>query len=157
MKISDLIEVVPTQIVTINQERYEVQSLLLNHGVEAKVSDFVKDRDHITVSFPETIDQLLTSLHQSHLLKPFRMILNGKESFFPAFSATVLINGEERKYSDPFPANAAITIERKLEPTVGNLAQVKGYTLQKSISVIFNDQPIILEKSITKFFRGEKL
>ncbi|MEC2325533.1 cell division protein FtsA [Lederbergia lenta] len=155
-KIGDLLEL-HSSIVTINKELYEVTPSILNNGKQAKIDDLVQDRDRISVYSPETIEELLMSLHLNDLLqniRPFILTLNNKEINISAFSSKVIVNGKVAKYTDNFLNQANITIEKNMNPTVANLVALEKQQLKQSITVMFNDVPVEIEKNIIELIRN---
>ena len=156
VKIREFLDEVPTQQITVNGSPYYVSSTILINGAVAKLDDIIQDRDSINVRFPETIGEALQSLKLNELLamlKPFRLQINGKETFIPAFSAQVLLNLRAAKTSDPLPPNAVLSIQRKLIPNIGTLAELREDYLKQTITVTFNNETIVMEKTTAEFIR----
>ena len=119
----------------------------------------VSDRDTIQCQFPETIEEMLKDLHlQTELetLRPFRIKLNGKETFIPPFSGKLYRNGIEVKQSSSFEHLDELLITEKIKPTVKKLAEIKHIMLSQSIPVTFNGKPIVISKEITEFTRNDE-
>ena len=103
---------------------------------------------------------MLKDLHlQTELetLRPFRINLNGKETFIPPFSGKLYRNGIEVKQSSSFEHLDELLITEKIKPTVKKLAEIKHIMLSQSIPVTFNGKPIVISKEITEFTRNDEV
>lgn len=159
-KIGDLIELIPEKTVTINEDLYKVSSSILNNGNQASLEDQVHDRDRISIQFPETIEELLTSLRLYNLLReirPFHLTLNKRIITIPAFSSKVFINGKAAQYTDSFYDFSHITIEKNTKPTVSNLIALKEKQLKQTITVMFNNDSIEMERTAFTLLRDNHI
>ncbi|MDZ5472549.1 cell division protein FtsA [Bacillus sp. 31A1R] len=159
LKINDLIDEIPHKKLTINEDVFTVSPQLLCNGFPVSPDKLIEDRDEIICKNPDSIEELLVSLHlQAFLseLKPFRIKINEKETFIPPFSGRILRNGLEVKPHHSYDDGDIITIEKKKNPTVQELADIKQIILQYSIPVLFNGQEISLSKTITEFIKDEE-
>lgn len=158
LQIKELIDEVPSKIVSINGEDYEVKPCIKCNGQVVSGENYIEDRDKIECLIPETIEELLVALNLRELLdslKPFRLTLNGKETFIPSFSGKVYRNGFEVKSYNSFEHLDQIVIERKQPKTIEELAEVKQLILSQTIPVFFNGEEIQLKKKITEIKRTE--
>ena len=60
------------------------------------------------------------------------------------------------KFSSSYEHLDELTIEKKKQPTVRELAEIKQVILSQSIPVSFNGKQIVLTKKITEFIRDQK-
>src|SRR5690606_38355676 len=130
------------------------------NGKKAALNDMVSDRDVITVHIPNTISELLTTLNIKELLnmiRPFKLFINGKEQVIPNFSAEIWLNGNKANVNEPLPAIVELNIARKLAPTIHNLASSMGHLLQRSITVFFNHERIIISKTAVEYNRNGEI
>jgi cell division protein FtsA len=157
--IKDLLDGLPEKTVTINGKPYTFTAKITCNGLSATTDRLISDRDRIECKFPESIEALLTTLNlQSELEKcrPFRVKLNGKETFIPPFSGKLYRNGIEVKLSTSYEHLDALTIENKKQPTVRELAEIKQVILSQSIPVSFNGKQIVITKRLTEFIRNQE-
>ncbi|WP_062110198.1 cell division protein FtsA [Bacillus niameyensis] len=157
IKIRELIDEIPEKTAIINGKPYEIQTAISKNGKRSSLDEWIDDGDHISVSFPETISELLKALNLnelSSLLQPFMIKLNGKEMFFPHFSGEIWLNGKEVKGSHSLPNKLELTIVRKLIPTVRNLATLLQHSLAKSITVFYNDEQITMTNNSAEYYRN---
>ncbi|WP_075982620.1 cell division FtsA domain-containing protein [Bacillus massilinigeriensis] len=157
--ISDLIGDVPKKTIMINGKEYEVVAKLLCNGKEVASDYPLEDRDQIQVTLQDTIESLLKSLDLRELLaelRPFRIKINEKETFIPAFSGKIFKNGIEARLQSSFEHLDEIIIEHKKNPTVKELANMKQIMISQSIPVYFNGKEILLVKQLANFMRGEE-
>ncbi|MBW8349324.1 cell division protein FtsA [Bacillus sp. IITD106] len=160
IRIRDLIDEVPEKRVVINGESYYVPPTIQKNGKKAALNDMVSDRDVITVHIPNTISELLTTLNIKELLnmiRPFKLFINGKEQVIPNFSAEIWLNGNKANVNEPLPAIVELNIARKLAPTIHNLASSMGHLLQRSITVFFNHERIIISKTAVEYNRNGEI
>lgn len=161
LQIKELIDEIPSKIISINGQDYEVIPKILRNGQPASLNTWIEDRDTIECLMPETIEEMLVSLDLRHLLehiKPFRITLNGKETFIPSFSGRLFRNGMEVRPYNGYEHLDQIIIEEKTPKTIVELAETNQMILHQTIPVFFNDQELQLTKRITEFHRkGEIL
>lgn len=154
LQISELIDEVPQKKVYINEQEYQILPTIIRNGEVVSLDTYLEDRDKIECNMPETIEELLISLNRVELLnslKPFRLTLNGKETFIPSFSGRLFRNGIEVKAFSSFEDLDQIVIEKKSPKTVRELAEKKQIILSQSIPVFYNGKEIELTKRITEF------
>nr|WP_295970993.1 cell division protein FtsA [uncultured Bacillus sp.] len=159
VQIQDLLDGFPHRTVTINGVSVTVKARITCNGLPAEPGQFIHDRDKIECLLPETIEELfIESGLQQELkkLRPFRILLNGKDTFFPLFSSKMFRNGWEVKMTSGYEHLDEITIEDKKPITVRELAETKQVILTQSIPVLFNGKEITLSKKITEFYREEE-
>jgi len=160
VSIMDLLDETPEKTNKINGKTYTISAQITCNGRHVSPEHLVSDRDTIQYHFPETIEDLLKELHlQTELdtLRPFRINLNGKETFIPPFSGKLFRNGIEVKLSSSYEHLDAFVIEEKIKPTVRRLAEIKQIMLSQSIPVTFNGKSITMTKNITEFTRNDEL
>ena len=154
VSIKDLLDGLPQKTVYINGKSYTVHAKIFCNGLPTTIDKQIFDRDQIESNLPETIEDLLKALNlQSEInqLHPFRVNLNGKETFLPPFSGKIFRNGIKVKGSNSYEHLDEITIENKKQPTVLELAEMKQVILSQSIPVSFNGKQIVLSKKLTEF------
>ena len=157
--IYDLLDGIPEKTVNINGKTYTITAKVFCNGKLSSPKSILSDRDNIQCQFPETIEEMLKDLHlQTELetLRPFRINLNGKETFIPPFSGKLYRNGIEVKLSSSFEHLDELLIAEKIKPTVEKLAEIKHIMLTQCIPVTFNGKPIVISKDITVFTRKDR-
>ncbi len=158
--LNELLDDFPQRTVKINGQRFTIQARITCNGLPATQTQIIQDRDKIECLLPETIEELLTELGlQQELMKlrPFRIHLDGKDTFFPLFSGKLFRNGIEVKLTNSFNHLDELVIENKRPLTVRELAESKQLILSQSIPVTFNEKKITLTKLITEFYQGNEL
>ena len=157
--IHDLLDGIPEKTVKINGMTHTIYAKIFCNGKLSSPEYIVSDRDTIQCQFPETIEEMLKDLHlQTELetLRPFRINLNGKETFIPPFSGKLYRNGIEVKLSSSFEHLDELLITEKIKPTVKKLAEIKQIMLSQSIPVRFNGKQIVITKDIAEFTRNDE-
>ncbi|MFD2446431.1 pilus assembly protein PilM [Bacillus sp. CGMCC 1.16607] len=157
VSIKDIIEDIPMKKVTVNGKKYQIEADICCNGKIVSISREIADRDVITWSMPETIEQLLLTIHEEKLLfqlRPVRLKINGKETFFSELSGNLYRNGIKVQLESQFEHLDEIQIDAKETLTVGKLVDIKQYQLEYKIPVHFNDQQLILTKSLLNITRN---
>ncbi len=158
--LNDLLDGFPQKVVKINSVSYTVQARITCNGLPAVQTQIIQDRDKIECLLPGTIEELLTELGlQQELMKlrPFRIHLDGKDTFFPLFSGKLFRNGMEVKLTNSYNHLDELIIENKRPLTVREIAETKQLILSQSIPVTFNGKKVILTKLVSEFYRGNEL
>lgn len=152
LQIKDLIDEIPKKEVTIDDKVYSIEAIITCNGKVVSAEDAVEDRDVIECKIPETIEDLLISLNLHEYIiesRPFRVNINGKETFIPSFSGKVYRNGIEVKLHNSYEHKDHIIIEKKRMPTTKEIAEVKQVMLSHTIPISFNGENIHLHKPIS--------
>lgn len=160
VQIKELLDGIPEKTIKINGKDYTINGKIICNGRMASPETIVSDRDRIHCEFPKTIEWLLKELNlQTELesLRPFRINLNGKETFIPPFSGKLYRNGIEVKVTSGYKHLDELTIAEKIKPTVKKLAEIKQIILSQSIPVTFNGKPLSITKNLTEFIRNHEI
>ncbi|MDQ0176858.1 pilus assembly protein PilM [Bacillus chungangensis] len=160
VKISELIDEPLQKTVYLNGIQQEIKTILKRNGLIVDMETLVQDRDTIEVFFPKTLEELLIHLDGNDVLQqltPFQVTINGKETFFPAFSHALTVNGKVKKRKDHFHHLDYIELVKAPPLTVAKLAELKQLKLRETMTIYFHDQEIMLEKDITYFYRRDEL
>ncbi|MBP3038897.1 cell division protein FtsA [Bacillaceae bacterium Marseille-Q3522] len=157
LQIKELVDGFQNRTVKINQQEYRVPPDILRNQQAVSADAWIEDRDQVSITFPETIGELLQSVKREDLLeelRPFQLTVNGKETIIPSFSAKIYRNGMETKIKNSYQHLDNITIVAKTIPTVQHFAQIKQKMLYYTIPVTFNGENIHLTKHITVISRN---
>ncbi|WP_249310261.1 cell division FtsA domain-containing protein [Bacillus sp. FJAT-49736] len=158
VRISQFLDDIPAKTVYINEKKYEIATIIKRNGNNVTSEEVVADRDILEVQLPDTIEALLKSTKHNHLiadLEPFRIRLNGKETFLLAFSSKLFLNNKPAKLSHPFQNNDHIQVIKSSLNTVRQLAEIKNIPLYNLIHVFFNGEMITMKKSKTEWYRND--
>lgn len=157
VRIRDLIDDLPVKSILLNNEEFTIQAEITCNGMPASAEQFIMDRDKIECRIAETVEEVLDVLGFNKLLKevkPFRININGKETFLPSLSGKILRNGIEIKPHNIVEHGDRLLIEKRGTTTVKEIAELKQLMLSQSIPVSFNGKKIMLTRAITEFQRG---
>lgn len=161
IQLKELIDEIPSKDIKINGVHYTISASLNRNGKIAAPEEYINDNDEIEVKIPETVEDMLRALGLHELLaeiRPFRVKINGKETFISAFSGILYRNGKEIKPFSSYEHCDEIIIEKKELPTLRELAHLKQIMLSQNIPVSFNGKEIHLTKPVTVIIRdGEPL
>ncbi|MFO1444167.1 cell division protein FtsA [Bacillus sp. Bva_UNVM-123] len=152
IQLKDLIDEIPSKDIKINGVHYTISASLNRNGKIAAPEEYINDNDEIEVKIPETVEDMLRALSLHELLaeiRPFRVKINGKETFISAFSGILYRNGKEIKPFSSYEHCDEIIIEKKELPTLRELAHLKQIMLSQNIPVSFNGKEIHLTKPVT--------
>jgi hypothetical protein len=159
VKISELMDELPDITLFINEKAHTLSPLLLRNGTTVSPSELIRDGDSIQYEAKETIADALKKLDYEKLLekwKPFRLTINGKETFFPSFSGKVFINAMEAKPSTSVSHNDQITFKSPDYPTVEQLLMRRSDYRERSIEIVFNGTPVTLKQEAADVYKGDQ-
>ncbi|WP_313799500.1 cell division FtsA domain-containing protein [Cytobacillus sp.] len=160
LQIKDLIDEIPKREVKINDEEFSIEAKITCNGKVVTADKVVEDRDVIECKVPETIEDMLTSLNLHEYIiesRPFRVNINGKETFIPSLSGKIYRNGIEVKLHNSYEHKDHIIIEKKTIPTTKEIAEVKQILLSHSIPISFNGEQIHLHKPLSIIRRKDTI
>lgn len=156
--IGQMLDDIPSKVTFINGKKYEITTLIKMNGEIVTTDTLLRDRDDVEIHFPNTIEELLKTTKQDKLLtdlQPFRIRLNGKETFLLAFSSKLLLNDNPAKLSQSFHDNDHVQVVSSKLSTIKHLADIKNIPLYYQISVFFNGKKITMKKSRIEWYRNE--
>ncbi len=159
VRIRELVDDIPDKTVTINEKAHTLSPKLLRNGKSATLDETLQDGDTIHYEARETIAEALRKLGYDEWLekcKPFRLTLNGKETFIPSFGGKVFVNNLEVKPSSALGHNDRIMLKAPEHPTVGQLLMKINDYRERSIEVVFNGSPVKLKQEAAKVYKEGK-
>jgi cell division protein FtsA len=160
VRIAELVDDLPVKNLLINETAHTLSPRLLRNGKNVTLDETIQDGDTIHYEARETIADALKKLGYEKWLdkwKPFRLTINGKETFIPSFSGKVYVNGTEAKPSATFSHNDKITLRDPENPTVRQLLRKRSEFRESSIEVMFNGSPVILKQEARVYKEGRPL
>lgn len=156
--ISAILDVVPPITALINGETYTVQpSVYINGGSEANFERILTDRDKVTYDIPSTISEFLAKVNMSHLLagvKPFSVELNNHVLPLSEFSGKLFKNGLLTTPEAKVENGDILVLQLTKEPSLYEFVTEANLSLSQTLPITFNGKSILLEKSITDFYRN---
>ncbi|MDQ0231077.1 cell division protein FtsA [Metabacillus malikii] len=160
--LASIVDIVPTKTVTVNGQSYSVNpTFTINQQPVKDLDILINDRDNITCSIPNTIEELLQEIQFTVSLanlKPFSIEIDGKVHHLQTFSATLNKNGLPTTKDAKLEDGDVLFVHETKAPTLNELINETTFTVSQSIPVIFNGESITLERPVTEFFRnGDKL
>ncbi|GLB58539.1 cell division protein FtsA [Cytobacillus sp. NCCP-133] len=159
VRMGDLIDDIPAKTITINNKVYPIKAKLTFNEKPAATNQILSDHDRIGCRIPETAAEVLHALGLNDLLKelkPFRINMNGKETFLPRVSGKIFRNGIEIKPHNMIEHGDNLIIERRKAPTLIEIAELKQLMLIQKIPVMFNGKRIELSRTVTEVHRAGK-
>ena len=158
--VKDLIENYLEKHIKLNNETYILTLKIFINGKSASMDSEVQDKDSITYTIAETIGDFLKELNLDFVLedlRPFRVIINGKETFIPDIQGKIYKNGLPARLIYPIEHLDRLTIEKKPDITVEKLAESQQIMLYQTMPIYFNGNPIELVRPLSIFKRNEQL
>lgn len=152
--ISDLIDILPIKHVNINGERVQVEARITLNGKPADIHQLITDRDSITYSFPEQIKDILPDKGP---YTPFHIIIDEKSIHLDAFSGKVMVNQIPAALSSGFEEWDQITAVKTDIPSLGEVLNELGIAAYEALTVLYNNEPLIIKKKMAEVRRNEKL
>lgn len=160
VRILDLIDRIPKKTITIDGTQHTIEAQIIKNGLVTTGETLVEDRDEIICSLPQSISEVLVFLSLDHLLahlQPFEVEINKKNRQITAFSGRIEKNGRHVKPENSCEDSDEIHIFPPSLPNPAALANALKVRMNYSIPVKFNGKRIILIKSLTEFYRNDKL
>ncbi|GIN86908.1 ATPase [Heyndrickxia sporothermodurans] len=158
--IKEFVDEIPFKKIYIDGKQYIITTHIKKNGASVSENEIIEDHDNIELHFPQNLEELLLSLKMNNVLNhliPFRINIDGKETFLPSQSYKIYLNDKEAKLSYSFNSSDQIQIERKEPFTVRDLARLKNLSLDYHIHVYFNGQKIQMNKPLINFIREEEI
>ncbi|MHA7138521.1 cell division FtsA domain-containing protein [Rossellomorea arthrocnemi] len=154
--IGDLLDTSSKQIV-IDENPFLLAPLFYRNDQPASLEEIIQDRDSIRIELMESLfDVLKHSGYEEWLesTKPYRISINGKDTFFPAYSGKLFINGFEAKLSSKIQQGDIISHKPGFTPTVKELLAKKQLTTGATITITFNGKKVELMKESSRVYRN---
>ncbi|RBP03929.1 cell division protein FtsA [Rossellomorea aquimaris] len=154
--IGDLLDTSSKQIV-IDENPFLLAPLVYRNDQPASLEEIIQDRDSIRIELMESLfDVLKHSGYEEWLesTKPYRISINGKDTFFPAYSGKLFINGFEAKLSSKIQQGDIISYKPGFTPTVKELLAKKQLTTGATITITFNGKKVELMKESSRVYRN---
>ncbi|MGF3105883.1 cell division protein FtsA [Rossellomorea sp. DUT-2] len=154
--IGDLLDTSSKQIV-IDENPFLLAPLVYRNDQPASLEEIIQDRDSIRIELMESLfDVLKHSGYEEWLesTKPYRISINGKDTFFPAYSGKLFINGFEAKLSSKIQQDDIISYKPGFTPTVKEILAKKQLTTGASITITFNGKKVELMKESSRVYRN---
>lgn len=154
--IGDLLDTSSKQIV-IDENPFLLAPLVYRNDQPASLEEIIQDRDSILIELMESLfDVLKHSGYEEWLesTKPYRISINGKDTFFPAYSGKLFINGFEAKLSSKIQQGDIISYKPGFTPTVKELLAKKQLTTGATITITFNGKKVELMKESSRVYRN---
>ncbi|SDM72148.1 cell division protein FtsA [Psychrobacillus sp. OK028] len=147
--VRDLLDDATIKSITFQGVMYIVEPIVKQNGHKVSLDKVLQDNDKITVETPQTIEQVIYSIHKENYLiqlQPYTVTINNKEHFIPSFSSKLLLNGSQAKLTYPVQENDIIQLETFSSPTLQQLANQLEKKLMDKIIVTFQNKTVELMK-----------
>lgn len=152
--VQDLIEEIGTLDVYIHDILYSLPPQFLRNGQPCKMSEQVKDRDHIQIRLPQTLEAVISSAKQEALLELTKInyTLNHQHKTIVLDQLELFINGKEAQLSSVINQGDHIKIHKttKEKPPIQSLVPDEQQ-VAIFITVTFNGEPLQLPVVQTDF------
>ncbi|WP_079708232.1 cell division protein FtsA [Paraliobacillus ryukyuensis] len=157
--IEELVGDVETFTVYFNHHPYPLKPVFIVNNGKVDKHYLLKDNDKVHVSYIKTAKDFFDSINLNLKDKEkdnFTLYINAEKKHIPAFTQTIIINGEKASASTRLKTGDRIEITEHISPTVSNLLDQLKKSIYHSISVTFNGEPITIQKQHKKVFRDGK-
>lgn len=159
-KISDVVETLPHNSITINGQDYQVEALIYRNGKRVTISDELQDRDEIEFSFPTTIEEILIQLDLKQFLqalKPFFVTINNKKISVLDKNG-ILKNGVQASGKSTIRGGDRLIFKTRTDQKLP-LAKVlvhEDIPFNHEITVLFNGEKVNISKPLVEVIREEE-
>nr|WP_273844636.1 cell division FtsA domain-containing protein [Halalkalibacter alkalisediminis] len=158
VSIKELVDDLPLLTLTINGLEKQFQSKVYLNGKRKSLDTLLNDRDHVTVSQIETVQDLLSSLHVLENFKPYKLTVNKEEWMYQQPDPVIYVNNQPKSLNDKLNNRDQIDWNlNPLKPKIIDLLSSKHIKVRNTIAVFFNHEPITLEKSFVQVYRDHQL
>ncbi len=147
--IGDLIDYGPPKTIWINEKRLSLSPLIYSNDRKEAIDQVVNDGDKIRIEANDALIDVLTYFGHENWLekwKPFRITVDGKETFIPGYGGKVFINKTEGRPSTKIQLHDKISFVPPVNPTVEEFINKRQLDLTTSIQVKFNGSLVELKK-----------
>ncbi|SOC36617.1 pilus assembly protein PilM [Ureibacillus acetophenoni] len=149
-KVQDLVDSALIKKIKLQGKPFTVQPKVLLNGLPTTLDRNLKDRDVLVINTIDTIENLLNLYNKKLInqLQPFVVYVEGKPLYLPEFTAKLYINGKPGKLQYPFYDGYTVSVEESSLPTIQNIADKLSIVLEDRITVIFQDEELLLKRTI---------
>ncbi|MGM0867240.1 MAG: cell division protein FtsA [Bacillota bacterium] len=155
--IGDLLDTSTSKQIVIDENPFLLAPLVYRNNQPASLEETIQDRDCIRIELMESLFEVLKHSGYEEWLestKPYRISINGKDTFFPVYSGRLFINGFEAKLSSKIQQGDVISYKPGFTPTVKELLAKKQLTAGASIIITFNGKRVELMKESSRVYRN---
>jgi cell division protein FtsA len=159
--VGNVIEVLPTKAVTINEKEYYIEATVIKNGKAVSLSEEIFDRDELIIENSSTLSSILKTLKLYDLiqsLKSFEVSLNGRKISI-VNEDKIKKNGINATANSIVQHGDCISIKGVLEQqnTIERLLIQEAVAISHDISVFFNGKPVHISKPLVEVKRGSEL
>ncbi|PFA69664.1 cell division protein [Bacillus sp. AFS015802] len=159
--IGDLVDTSSSKQIEIDGNRYQLTPLVYRNNQPVPLEEVIHDRDEIRIVLVDTLLDVLTQFGYTEWLeaaKPYRISINGVDTFFPAYCGRLFIHDVEAKPSAKIKNGDVISFKPGGTPTVKDILMKKKFTPDSAIRITFNGEEVYLKKESSRITRnGVKL
>ncbi|BCB05294.1 cell division protein FtsA [Bacillus sp. KH172YL63] len=155
--IGDLVDDSSVKTIEVDGHPHQLTPLVYRSDRPASIDDPIQDRDAIRIKLIDTLEDALTHAGFSSWIedtKPFRLSLNGKDTFFPAFAGKLLLNGVGAKPSSKIQHGDTVSFQKPHTPKLRDILSKKQLVPNTSIRITYNGQEVELTKNSSRILRN---
>jgi cell division ATPase FtsA len=155
--IGDLVDTSSSKQIVIDGNPHLVTPLVFRNNLPGSLEEVIQDRDVIRIELIDTLLDLLTQFGYNECLegsKPYRISINGVDTFFPTYCGKLFINGMEAKPSAKVKNADVISFKPGITPTVKEILAKKQLTSESAIRITFNGEEVYLKKESSRITRN---
>lgn len=156
--VNDLIEEYNSIQVIIEDEPVKLETEVTINGKPGAMHSLINDRDRVIVSHNQTLEAALKRSKQHNLTTntSFIVVVNGRPIKLSNWETSYLIGNLPVSLSHQLKANDQVSIQKRVLPTVCDIAKLVGIDLFTNMNVIFNDKKIAIRKNTQNIFINEE-
>ncbi len=155
--IGDLVDSSSSKEIVVDGKTYTLTPNVYRNNVRVSLDEVIHDRDSIRIEFIDTLLDGLTYLEYDKWIentKPYRISMNGKDTFFPSFSGKLYLNGVEAKLSSKVQQGDTVSFKPAHTPTIHEILIKKQLAPGSRIHITFNGQEVELKKDSSRILRN---
>ncbi|MGP9042751.1 cell division protein FtsA [Cytobacillus kochii] len=159
IRVSDCVGETENKSIYIHDAKYTIMPLLKVNQVTASTQQLLEDGDHIEYIIPSTITEIFHSLDLTHLLehvKPFQLIINGKQTIIPPHNGKVICNGNSISLTSHVNHLDRLEIIEQRPLTLLEFIKYKSLQYKVSMTISVNNKEVTLYKQLLHIIREKE-
>lgn len=150
--VRDIIDAATIKKITVEDKMYIIEPTVTLNGEVVSLDTSLQDRDEVSIQTVETVEECLKHIGRKDIIDKFQSFMvavDGQPVYLSEYTGTLMINDKMVKLNYPIHDGDHITISAPINtlPTVQTVLDRLNILLEESITVTFQNEPLLLKKS----------
>lgn len=157
--LEELVGEVSSFTIYFNDTAYQITTTFYVNGVRQEKDYILQDNDSIEWNQTRTVQDFIETLapEKRKTVQAFHVYVNNKEVILQNTGGTQLyLNNEKAIINQPLKNGDHITIKTRKHPTVNDILNQCHEVLWDSITVTFNNKPVLVKQQFNKVYRNQE-